>query len=517
MKKTLIRPLNKAFRELNNAKQAIANDYKNLKKLNPEVNKKLNESIKETKDDYTYADAIRVYLWNKAGYDIPGLSKSDQELLVAIVRNDLAMKSFADAVNVISRQQNYVKPTEEWEIGDIRTDLIQATDGINREPFFVEFNNNVQEIFSEENLNKIEAAYGENVREALEDMIFRISTGTRRPTGNNKNVNRFLDYLQASIGGVMFFNMRSAILQQLSVVNFLNFEDNNIFAAAKAFANQKQYWKDWSMIFNSDMLKQRRGGLTMDVNYQDIASYASRSKQPVRAIIKRLLALGFTPTQISDSMAIASGGATFYRNRVNKYLKEGLSQKEAETKAFEDFQIVAESTQQSARPDMTSSQQNSVLGWFILGFQNVTSQYNRIIKKSGSDLINRRISPPYSDQKTSDMANISRILYYGMIQNIVFYTLQTALFAALFNDDDDDEEFLKKRGRVLNGTVDSLLRGSGVAGAVVSTIKNAAFAFLSERTKSYNPDESSVLVELLNVSPPLGIKARKVVGAEKNA
>ena len=513
--KALIRPLNRAFRELNNAKQAIANDYKNLKKLNPEVKKQLNKNIKETKDDYTYADAIRVYLWNKAGYDIPGLSKSDQDLLVAIVRNDQALRSFAEAVNTISRQENYVKPTEEWEIGDIRTDLIQATDGVNRAPFFTEFNNNVQEIFSQENLNKVEAIYGENVREALEDMIYRISTGTRRPTGTNKQVNRFLDYLQASIGGVMFINMRSAILQQLSIVNFINFEDNNLFAAAKAFANQKQYWKDWSMIFNSDMLKQRRGGLTMDVNYQDIASYASRSKQPIRAIVKRLLALGFTPTQISDSMAIASGGATFYRNRVNKYLKEGLSQKEAETKAFEDFQIVAESTQQSARPDMTSSQQNSVLGWFILGFQNVTSQYNRIIKKSGSDLINRRISPPYTDQRTSDMANISRILYYGMIQNIVFYTLQTALFAALFNDDDDDEEFLKKRGRVLNGTVDSLLRGSGVAGAIVSTIKNAAFAFISERTKTYNPDESNVLTELLNVSPPLGIKARKVVGAEK--
>ena len=513
--KSLIRPLNTAFRELNNAKQAIANDFKNLKKLNPEIKKQLNKSIKETKDDYTYADAIRVYLWNKAGYDIPGLSKSDQDLLVSIVRNDQAMRSFAEAVNTISRQENYVKPTEEWEIGDIRTDLIQATDGVNRAPFFTEFNNNVEEIFSKENLNKVEAIYGENVREALEDMIYRISTGTRRPTGTNKQVNRFLDYLQASIGGVMFINMRSAILQQLSIVNFINFEDNNIFAAAKAFANQKQYWKDWSMIFNSDMLKQRRGGLTMDVNYQDIASYAARSKQPIRAIVKRLLALGFTPTQISDSMAIASGGATFYRNRVNKYIKEGLSQKEAETKAFEDFQIVAESTQQSARPDMTSSQQNSVLGWFILGFQNVTSQYNRIIKKSASDLINRRISPPYTDQRTSDMANISRILYYGMIQNIVFYTLQTALFAAMFNDDEEDEEFLKKRGRVINGTVDSLLRGSGVGGAIVSTIKNAAFAFISERTKTYNPDESNVLVELLNVSPPMGIKARKVVGAEK--
>ena len=164
---------------------------------------------------------------------------------------------------------------------------------------------------------------------------------------------------------------------------------------------------------------------------------------------------------------------------------------------------------------MTSSQQNSVLGWFILGFQNVTSQYNRIIKKSASDLINRRISPPYRTQRKSDMANISRILYYGMVQNIIFYTLQTALFAALFNEDEDDEQFLKKRGRVLNGTLDSLLRGSGVGGAIVSTIKNMIFAFASERTKDYNEDESSVLVEALNVSPPMGIKARKIVNAEK--
>jgi hypothetical protein len=30
----------------------------------------------------------------------------------------------------------------------------------------------------------------------------------------------------------------------MSMVNYLNFADNNIFAAAKAFANQKQYWTD---------------------------------------------------------------------------------------------------------------------------------------------------------------------------------------------------------------------------------------------------------------------------------
>ena len=49
-----------------------------------------------------------------------------------------------------------------------------------------------------------------------------------------------MNFLNGSVGTVMFFNMRSALLQQMSIVNYINFADNNIFAAAKAFANQKQ-------------------------------------------------------------------------------------------------------------------------------------------------------------------------------------------------------------------------------------------------------------------------------------
>ena len=63
--------------------------------------------------------------------------------------------------------------------------------------------------------------------------------------------------------------------------------------------------------------------------------------------------------------------------------------------------------------------------------------------------------------------------------------------------------------------MDSILRGSGVWGAVISTLKNMAIAYHKEREKDWNGDEASVLVEALNVSPPLGIKARKIVNAER--
>ena len=113
----------------------------------------------------------------------------------------------------------------------------------------------------------------------------------------------------------------------MSIVNYINFADNNIFMAAKAFANQKQYWKDFAFIFNSDIQKQRRGVIGTDINVAELAEAVSKSKNPTRAIIGKLLQLGFTPTQIGDNIAIAIGGSTFYRNRINKYLKDGLSQK----------------------------------------------------------------------------------------------------------------------------------------------------------------------------------------------
>ena len=512
--KALIRPLNRAFRELDTAKQSIANDYKSLNKEFPNIKDKL---TKKTPDgDFTYSDAIRVYLWNKHGHKIPGLSKTDQQNLVDLVMADGELQTYAETLNIISKREDYVKPTDGWESGDIRMDLDDATGRVGRSDYFAEFNENADIIFSEENLNKIEAIYGKDFREALEDMLYRIQTGRNRPKGNNSAVNIFVNYLNGSVGVVMFLNMRSAVLQQLSIVNYINFADNNIFAAGKAFANLPQYCKDFAMIFNSDMLKQRRGGIRTDVNAADLVDTLKGSRFPGRVLIAKLLQLGFTPTQIGDSFAIAAGGAPFYRNRVNTYLKEGLNQKEAETRAWTDFQDITQSTQQSARPDMVSQQQASPIGKFILNFQNITSQYNRFGKKAFLDIYNRRITPPNKTLLQSDISNASRIMYYFVAQNLIFYSLQTALFAALFSDDEEDEKFFtRKRERVVNGTIDSILRGTGWQGAVIATLKNMAMKFAAQRDVKYNPDESSVLMEMLNVSPVIGIKGREISNAEK--
>ena len=514
---SLIKPLLRADRELNTARQSIANDYRSLNKQFKNVKKKLN---KKTPDgDFTYQDAIRVYLWNKHGYDIPGLTPTDQQNLVDLVKSDPELQNYAETLNIISKREDYVKPSEGWEVTDIRMDLDDATGRIGRKEFFAEFLENAGIIFSPENLNKIEAALGPDMVSALKDMLYRIENGRNRPSGSNKIVNGFMNWFNASVASTMFINVRSVVLQQMSLVNFINYSDNNIFAAAKAFANQKQYWTDWATLFNSDFMKQRRGGIMTDVNGAELAESLRGAKNNPVVLLGKLLQMGFKPTQIGDNVAIATGGATYYRNRINTYLKQGLSQKEAEAKAFVDFQGLAEATQQSAKPWMVSAQQSAALGKIILAFQNVTSQFNRLGKKAFLDIKNRRISPEYKNasnpQLQSDMSNLSRIAYYFAIQNLIFYTLQSALFMAMFDDDEDDKQLLRKKERVIHGSIDSVLRGTGVWGAVVATLKNMARKRFENQGKDWRANEYSVIAEALQVSPPLGSRARKLVKAER--
>ena len=505
-KQSLIDPLNRAYTELNETKQAIADDYRNLKKLDPETAKKLRKQSPDA--DFTYGDAVRVYLWNKSGIEVPGLSETDQNTLTEMVTSDLKLQQFADQLGLISRQEaGYVAPGEYWQVGDIRNDLDDATSKIGRKQFFTEFIENSEIIFSQENLQKIEAIYGSNFREALENILYRTKTGSNKSTGSTRLESGFIKWINGSVAATMFVNTRSALLQTLSSVNFTNWGDNNPYKMAKAFANQKQFWSDFSMLFNSAKLKQRRSGLGMDINANELTTYMAKSKSSPKALLNWLLQKGFLPTQMADSFAISIGGASFYRNRVNTYLKQGMDAKQAEEKAFQDFSEIAEATQQSARPDMVSQQQASPLGKFILNFQNTPMQYTRLIKKATIDLIKGR-----GDIKT----NISRIVYYGAVQNMIFYGLQTALFAMMFSDDEEDEEFFqKKKERVANGMVDSLLRGTGIGGAAIATAKNMIIKFLEQKEKGYNKDESAVLVQFLNFSPVVGIKAQKIVSATK--
>ena len=224
-----------------------------------------------------------------------------------------------------------------------------------------------------------------------------------------------------------------------------------------------------------------------------------------------LLNKGFVFTRYADSFAIASGGATFYRNRTEALVEQGMDRKAAEEQAFNDFRAIAEENQQSSSPSKISQQQRSLIGRIILQFGNTQLQYVRIQKRAVQDLVNKR-----GDWKS----NISKIVYYGAIQNLnVFNALQSGLAWALFDDDEDDEELTEKNKeqkfeRTINGAIDSQLKGLGIQGAVIAGVKNALIT-IAEQADKKSPKFEEALDDLLSIAPALGSKIRKLKSAAR--
>ena len=504
--KNLMDPYFRGIAAIDAMRQLIKREFKVVTTEFKDEYKMLEEPVPGT--PFTYDHALRVYMWGLAGTEVPGLSDKDRNDLENAILDNPALADFAEALLIVGRREAWPKPSEFWLGDSVLSDLNSMTEKVGRKDILAQFITNVDAIFDEAALNKVEAIKGRKHREALEDSIYAMKNGSNRPSGANIQTNKWINWINGSTGAIMFFNRRSALLQMLSFTNFINWSDNNPIKAAAAFANQKQYWKDFVFIFNSDKLKERRGGLKQDVSESEIAQVAGRSKNSPQAILAYMLKIGFTPTQIADSMAIATGGATFYRNRINTYLKQGMSQKKAEEKAFEDFSKASDVAQQSSDPALVSQQQRSILGRFILAFANTPMQYTRLMKKAGQDLINGR-----GDAKE----HISKILYYGFIQNFIFSALQSAMFG-LFFDDEEDDEIRKKNAdkkllKTVNSMVDTILRGSGVYGAIVSTIKNTIQQYYTQEGRGFMADHAYTLLAAFNASPPIGSKFRKLYNA----
>ena len=497
MQENLIRPYNRGVNDLTIAQNTLAADFKALKQSLTGIPKDLK---KKAFGGFTFEDIVRIHTWNKQGINVEGISKRDLKQVNNFIAENPELDVFSDQLIAITKQDGYYYPGPNWLAGTITTDFREGLRTTSRSRFLAQWQANIDEAFSPKNLNKIEAAFGAKYREALQNSLERMKSGSNRSSKMGRLEAQFLDYINGSVGAVMFLNARSAVLQTISSLNFVNWGDNNVLAAGRAFANQPQYWKDFMALMNSDYLVDRRNGLKINVSENEIAEAAKTSKNKAKAVISTLLSKGFVLTQFADSFAIASGGATFYRNRIKRLMKDGMTEAEATKKAFEDFKAVAEESQQSADPSKISMQQASTIGKLVLAWGNTPMQYNRIMKKATLDLVNGR-----GDWKDS----VSKIVYYGALQNIIFTTLQSALFAVAFSDDEEESDVLQEKGlKTANSLIDNILRGVGIGGAIVSTIKNLGVE-IYDRSKRKKPDYADVALKLLDVAPPVDVKVSK--------
>ena len=504
-KKHLFDPFSLGERAIDESTVQMSKDYKELKKrikVRPQYLEKKNPT------GFTNEQSMRIWMFNKAGYEVPGLSGNQLKENIKLVENDQSLLILAKGIIKLMKSKEYTKPSVNWIGGSVANDMYRYTKGELRQKYMQQWQENADQIFTEQNLNKLEFLYGLSYRIALEDSLQRMKDGRNRPYKNDIT-SKVFDYLNGSTAAIMFFNTRSALLQLISNINFINWTDNNPLKAGAAFANQKQYWSDVRMLMNSNYLVARRKGLKINVSEAELADIAKTSKNKVSKLISLLLKKGYVPTQIADSIAIATGGATFYRNRVKTYLKEGLSQKEAEEKAYNDFADLSEESQQSSRTDKISMEQASAAGRVILNFANTSMQYARLTKKAALDLINNR-----GDWKT----NASKILYYTFIQNLIFNTIQQAVFAMMFGSDaeDDDEEQYNKQLDVANGMANSILRGLGIYGATAAMLKDVALKIYKEHRKKkmgQRGEYERAIFELFNIAPPIDSKISKIRSA----
>ena len=90
--------------------------------------------------------------------------------------------------------------------------------------------------------------------------------------------------------------------------------------------------------------------------------------------------------------------------------------------------------------------------------------------------------------------------------------------AKMSSEQKKEYEKLKKKQdskttSILNGMADTVLRGSGVYGALISTIKNAALEYNKQEERKMFADHAYTILAVAGISPPISSKAKKLYGA----
>lgn len=463
---------------------------------------KLNGKIEGT--EFTVDDAVRVYLWNKSGYEIPGVSNAELRNMVELVEGNEALNTLANELDNAAGGK-YSEPGDGWSNGTIGSDIGDLYAQKQREFYLEDWENNVNEILNPETMAKLQATMGKEYVDMLKDAIDRMKKGS-----NVRDTDKLSKFIQRAIinrttGATMFLNTRSALMQMISSMNYINTSFNNPAKAAAAVANQPQYWADVAKLWKSDYLVARRGNQSIDISEGELTTAARNGG--LGGMIDYLLSKGYTFTKLADSLAQAVGGATWYRNYVKDLMKKdpSLSKEAAEAMADIEFPKMSRRTQQSDDPALISYDQTSLLGRSLLQFATTQQQYVRRATQDLQDLLAGRGS---WSEKVGGMLN------YLVIQNAAYSVLFNGLWTMAVDPTVTDED-KQKYYDSLNSILDGILRGFGVLGSVIASGKNGAIEY-SEQANADRPKYDKVKDVVLATAPWIGQKNNLLNKAARN-
>ena len=477
----LLKPYETALNNLTAEQTGLAKAWKAIAS-----GARLNKTLDGTK--YSRGEAIQIAQAQAQGKD----SVKDAAEILNYVKADPQLSQILDYVD-----QNY--PQDPDAAFDTRNLAQQVYDGINqgaRDRHLKNWKQNVDTFFTPDTWDALKRSHGPEYVAAMKDMIRRMKAGSNR--GANGNPNPFYKWMGNAVAATMFINRRSAILQLLSTVNYIGVGPNTAAKALKAFANFGQFSKDVAKLWNSPFLKDRRQGAKFDVLTD--ALQEDTSEGWVARQFAKIRRFGFLPTQMADSFAIAVGGASFYRNRIDQLVKEGKSKSEAAEIATNEWISQANRSQQSSDPYRVSQIQAEDTGKIFFAFANTPFQYMRIAKRAVQDVASGRSKNPAKDMATA--------AYYTAGQTAIFASLQTGL-AALAMSSDDEEQIDEKTRTSIDRGITGLVKSLGYRGAAAATI----YSILSEVQKGSSTEW--VAQQLLSASPPLSAKYSDLKAAIK--
>ena len=351
---------------------------------------------------------------------------------------------------------------------------------------FMDFAKNASDVFGKDQLANMKLKYGDQWVDSMKDVLKRTVTGRNSPVRQTP-AGKFIDrLLQRQVGGIMFFNVRSALLQHLSLFNYM-FED---MGAVRNGARAPRAVKEKIAEKMQDYLKDRGRGRT-ELLVDDLFGREGTN------FADYLVQKGYKLTQWGDKNAIANGGAAFMAGKYMDYVKNGMDEKQALDQAYVDFFKVTEETQQSTLPERLGREQTTPIGRYILAFANTPMQYNRKISRAIQDLKGLK-GDNSAEGKARKRQAVGEIVWYMGAQNAIFGSLQSLSFAALGFDEGDDEQ---RAGRWANSLVNTLLRGAGLYGALAAAAKDAIRAAMNDK------DAADAII---GASPALGSMVRNI-------
>ena len=487
--KFLIKPYWAGVAEATKQQRAKVNAWNTLvKKLEDTDGIKVGNSIPGTNDAYTYGDAIRVASLIENGKPT-GLNKKTQQLLL----DQLKKNPYLNKISRILNNGYNIQLTAESLGTPINEDILKNITKDVRKNALEEFRANTDVIFSKENLDQLEKKYGKEYVQALENILKRMKAGRNRLSA--EPVNPFLAWAQRAVSTTLAWNMRSGMLQLLSMFNYVGLPGNTFGKVLKAVVvDNKQYRRDFKVLKSSPYVQERQRTSKFDVLAEEVSGRDSWLDKVFSGKWG-----GFAVTKWGDRNAIALGGAAFYRNRINQLVKEGLSKGEAQKRAYLDFVEYSESAQQSADPANISQIQSTDTGKLFFAFANTPFQYARIAKRKVQDLVSGR-----SKARGTEKQDFGTAIYYTGIQTAMFTALQSGLAFAVFDDDEEvkEDKFWTSFERGLT----SLLKSMGYRGAAAATALSIAAEIGKQQSGYSKKDPARVAQAFLAASPPVSIK-----------